>query len=129
MTEEFVDLQSRIATTRRLEERILKLLEQQKRQHRGNDPRRNASLSRIRGEAERMEGRLRYLTDRTSMATVTISAREEQNYTPPDAPEFADRISEGFSDSIASLARNRSGPGSRPSVTAAPWLLVEPRSS
>jgi hypothetical protein len=117
-----VDLQSRIATQRRLEERILKLLEDRS----GNIEETikvENELSRIRGEAERMEGRLRYLTDRTSLTTVTISVREEQSYTPPEAPEFAQRLSEGFSDSIDSMAdtgQNLAVVGAR----AAPWLVV-----
>jgi hypothetical protein len=122
VTEEFVDLQSRIATTRRLEERILKLLEQQS-ANIEETIRVETELSRIRGEVERMEGRLRYLSDRTAMATVTISAREEQNYTPPDSPQFADRISEGFSDSTASLLETGQDL-TVGIVTAAPWLMV-----
>ena len=122
VTEEYVDLQSRIATQRRLEERILKLLEDRG----GNIEdtiRMENELSRIRGEAERMEGRLRYLTDRTSLTTVTINVREEQSYTPPEAPEFAQRLSEGFSDSIDSMTdtgQNLAVVGAR----AVPWLVV-----
>jgi hypothetical protein len=122
VTEEFVDLQARIATTRKLEERILKLLED----HTGKIEEMlkvESELSRVRGDAERMEGRLRYLTDRTSMTTVTISAREERDYVPPEAPEFADRVSGGFSDSVVSLAET-----SQDLVVglaqAAPWILA-----
>jgi hypothetical protein len=122
VTEEYVDLQSRIATQRKLEERILKLLED-----RSGDIEETIKveneLSRIRGEAERMEGRLRYLTDRTSLTTVTISVREGQTYTPPEAPEFAERMSQGFSESIDSMTdtgQNLAVVGAQ----AAPWLIV-----
>ena len=122
VTEEYVDLQSRIATQRRLEERILKLLEERS----GNIEetiRVENELSRIRGEAERMEGRLRYLADRTSLTTVTISVREERTYTPPEAPEFAQRLGVGFSDSIDSMSET----GQELAVAGAragPWLVV-----
>lgn len=122
VTEEYVDLKARIATTHHLEERILKLLEQ-----------RNGSLeetirlehelARIRGEAERMEGRLRYLADRTALATVTITAREVQDYTPPEAPDFAQRLDDGFSHSMTSMVQTGQDlavGGAR----AAPWFLA-----
>jgi hypothetical protein len=122
VTEEFVDLQARIATTRKLEERILKLLEEQT----GKIEEMlkvESELSRVRGEAERMEGRLRYLTDRTAMTTVTISAREEKDYVPPEAPEFGERITSGFSDSIDSLVQTGQDV-TVGLVQAVPWILV-----
>jgi hypothetical protein len=122
VTEEFVDLQARIATTRKLEERILKLLEEQT----GKIEEMlkvESELSRVRGDAERMEGRLRYLTDRTAMTTVTISAREEKDYVPPEAPEFGERITSGFSDSVDSLVVTGQDL-TVGLVQAIPWILV-----
>ena len=105
VSEEFVDVEARIANQKRLEERILKLLE---------DPEGKLTdviqvereLARVRGEVERMQGRLRYLTNRTEYTTIVVSVREEKDYVPPEAPEpptFVERITGGFSDSLAAL--------------------------
>ena len=122
VTEEYVDLEARIANKKRLEERILDLL--------------NASsgeikdvieveqeLARVRGEIEQMEGRLRYLTNLTDLTTVTITAREERDYVPPQAPTFAGRAQSAWSNSI--LALRDSGANLLVGlIYGAPWLAV-----
>ena len=80
-------------------------------------------LARIREEVERMEGRLRYLKDRTSLATITITCREEKEYTPPEAPTLLSRISLSWFDSLRSL--RRSGENLLIGViAAAPWFVA-----
>lgn len=99
VTAEYVDLEARVANKQRLEERVLKLLEKRegeieeviKVEH---------ELGRVREEIERMEGQLRLLTNRTSLATVTITAREEKDYVPPQAPTFSNRIAESWGGSL-----------------------------
>ncbi|XZE53697.1 DUF4349 domain-containing protein [Planctomycetaceae bacterium SH139] len=68
VTEEYINVESRIANKRKAEQRLLKLLEN-----------RSAKLEdvlvvekeldRIRESIERMEGRLRFLAERTSLST------------------------------------------------------------
>lgn len=99
VTEEFVDLQSRIENKKRLEARIADILE-----------RKNDSLSdiikvehelgRVRESIERMEGRLRFLKDKTAFTTVKISAREREHYEPPAEPTFNDRIATTWAASV-----------------------------
>ena len=60
-------------------------------------------LSRVRGEIERMQGRLRSLANLTSLTTVTINVREIKDYKPPQAPTFVTRIGRTFSDSLDAL--------------------------
>lgn len=62
-------------------------------------------LSRVRGEIERMQGRLRALGNLTTLATVTVSAREIKGYVPPQAPTLSTRIWRTFSDSLGMLQR------------------------
>jgi len=104
VTEEFVDLEARIKNKKRLEERILKLVEERagKIQEVVEVER---ELGRVREEIEWMEGRLRYLRNRTSLTTVTINAREEQDYVPPQAPTFGNRIAEGWGGSLDTMLK------------------------
>ncbi|GEM_PF-896194 len=91
ITDEFVDMQARIVNAKRLEERILKLLE------RSSDRLAEVievenELSRVREIIERLEGRLRYLSDATDLTTITISADQEKDYLPATAATFSQRI-------------------------------------
>jgi hypothetical protein len=122
VTEEFVDLEAQIANKKKLEERILGLLEKSTGkiadviavEH---------ELGRIRNEIERMEGRLKFLSNRTDMTTVSISFREEQEYVPEQAPTLSSRIGEAWDTSLTSLGEF----GERfllATVAAFPWIAV-----
>jgi hypothetical protein len=73
--EEFVDVQARMANARRLEDRLLQLLaartgkldEVLQVEH---------ELARVREEIERYEGRLRYLSSRAAVSTLTVTLHE-----------------------------------------------------
>lgn len=99
VTEEFVDIGARIENKKKLEARILELLDRpdDKIQHVIEVER---ELARVREAIERMEGRLRYLTDATSLTTVDINIREERDYIPPQAPTLTSRISNAWSASV-----------------------------
>ena len=99
VTAQYVDLDARIRNKKRLEERILTLLD------------RSAGkinelievereLGRVRGEIEQMQSMFRSLQSRIKMTTVTINAREERGYEPPQAPSFGSRIGKAWSNSI-----------------------------
>jgi hypothetical protein len=120
VTEEFVDLEARIANKQRLEERIVKLLDE--RSGRISDVIEvERELGRVREEIERMQGRLRYLANRTALTTVTIQAREQRDYVPPQAPTFAGRVSDVWQRSLAALRTFGESVGLA-GVAAAPWL-------
>ena len=73
--EEFVDVQARVANARRLEGRLLQLLEQRTGkldEVLGVE----RELARVREDIERYEGRLRYLGSRTAMSTLTVQLHE-----------------------------------------------------
>jgi hypothetical protein len=104
VTEEFVDLEARIANKRQLEKRILQLLEESE----GKVEEIlevERELARVRSEVEQMDGRLRYLTNRTDLTTITIRAVELKDYVPPKAPTFTSRIVRAWSGSIEALAQ------------------------
>ena len=104
VTEEFVDLEARLKNQRVLEERIIKLLDD-----RTGDIKDiiavEEQLARVRGEIERMEGRLRYLKDRTSLTTVTIDVREDKTYVPPAPPTLASRVASSWTGSLGGLQK------------------------
>jgi len=122
VTEEYVDIEARIKNKKQLEVRVLEMLDQRK------GPLKDVleierELARIRGDVERMEGRLRFLKDRTSLATVTITCREEKEYQPATAPTLASRISNAWINSMASLQRG--GENVLVGVVAAiPWIVL-----
>ena len=102
VSEEFVDLNARIANSRRLETRIVQLLDDKSGKIK-DVIEVERELARVRGQVEQMEGRLRFLTDRTALSTVTITVREEHDYVPPEAPTFVSRITTALDDSWQGL--------------------------
>jgi hypothetical protein len=73
--EEFVDVTARVTNSRRLEERLLSLLAN--RTGKLDEVLRvERELARVREEIERYEGRLRYLSTRVALSTLTITVHE-----------------------------------------------------
>ncbi len=102
VTEEYLDLDARIRNKREEEKRLLK--------HLADSTGKlddilavERELSRVRGEAEQMEGRLRFLADRAELSTVTIEANEWKDYKPPVAASFGTQISRTFFLSVERL--------------------------
>ena len=122
VTEEFVDIEAQIANKKKLEERIVALLKDTTGKI-TDVIEVERELARVRGELEQMEGRLRYLTNRTDLTTVSITAREDENYVPPAAPTFVDRIVQAWNTSLLELREfgERSVVGL---VYVAPWIAV-----
>ncbi len=122
VSDEFYDVDARIRNKTKEEERLLKLLED--RPGKLEDVISiERELSRVRDEVERMQGRLRVLTDLSSLTTVDISIREIQDYQPPQSPTFATRIGRAFSGSTTML--NSAFEGTVITVVAlAPWIAV-----
>lgn len=105
VTAEFVDIEARIASKQKLEERVLQLLDRpdDKIQHVIEVEK---ELARIREEIERMQGRLRLLSDQTSLSTVTIKIREERNYVAPEKTlTVGTRINTAWNNSLAEARR------------------------
>ncbi|HEY8852209.1 MAG TPA: DUF4349 domain-containing protein, partial [Gemmatimonadaceae bacterium] len=73
--EEFVDVTARVTNSRRLEERLINLLAN--RTGKLDEVLRvERELARVREEIERYEGRLRYLSARVALSTLTITVHE-----------------------------------------------------
>jgi len=99
VTKEYVDLEARLKNKQQLESRLLALV------------------------AKRMQGRLRYLTDRGALSTIEFSAYERRDDEPQMAPTFAARFHQMFADSTG-LMRHLGEPWVLAVVRLAPWLLL-----
>ena len=102
VTEEYCDLAARIHNKKQEEARILELLskaagrldEVLTLEH---------ELSRVRGEAEQMEGRLRVVGDLSAMSSVNIDIREIKSFVPEPLATFAARVRLAWEDSTTAL--------------------------
>jgi hypothetical protein len=121
VTEEFVDLGSRLKNKQTLENRLLELMSK-----RGDEITDvlalENELSRVREEIEKLQGRLNYLSDRVALTTIEIQAYERLDYQPPEAT-FGQRIASTFSVSLDRL--RQFGEAVVLMATAlAPWLVA-----
>jgi len=122
VTEEYVDLGARIENKKKLEARIRELLE--KREGKIDEVIKvESKLAEVRGEIERMQGRLNYLASRSSLSTITINAREEDRYAPPQEPAFGKQIAGTWGGSLDAMARAGKGLVLL-AVGGAPWLAL-----
>ena len=102
VTEQFVDLEARIRNKREEEKRLLK--------HLADSTGKledilavEREITRVRGEAEQMEGKLRFLADRSELSTITIEANEWKDYKPPVAATFQTQMGRTFMRSVEAL--------------------------
>lgn len=122
VTEEFYDLQARISNKQVEEKRLVEHLKKSTGKL-SEILQVEKELSRVRGEIEQMQGRLRLLANLTSLTTVTVSIREVKDYVPPKPATFGTQIARTFQESLGQLGNF--GQGIVLLIVAlAPWLLV-----
>ena len=122
VSEEFVDLTARLKNKQVLIKRLWKIIENKT--GRTEDLLKvERELARVQGEAERIEGRLRYLSQKAEMTTISLSAREEKDYVPPQTPDYATTVSSTWSGSIDNLT-DFAKSCFLLIVSATPWLIV-----
>jgi hypothetical protein len=124
VTDQYFDLEGRIKNKKTEQEAIRRYLEDKKITAKLEEiVAVERELSRISGELEQLEGTMRRLQDRTSLATIDVTFREIRDYVPPQTPTFSNRISRAFGNSLADL--KVAGENVAVGVAAAaPWLLV-----
>ncbi len=102
VTEEFFDLEARIRNKQEEEKRLLKHLADSTGKLE-DILKVESELTRVRGEVEQMQGRLRFLANRADLSTVTITATELKDYTPPQPVTLAAQIHTTFFGSLNAL--------------------------
>jgi hypothetical protein len=122
VTEEFYDVEARLRNKKLEETRLLKLLD-------------NATgkleevlavereISRVRGEIEQLEGRMRVLDNLTTLATVELRIDEIKNYLPEEGATYATRVRRALRGSTAALATTAEQL-SIAAVAISPWAGV-----
>ena len=120
VTAEFYDVEARIRNKQREEERLVTLLTEAtgKLEEVLTVER---ELSRVRGEIERAQGRLRMLKDVTELTTVTVSVSEVKDYVPEQSPSYATRVRRAFASSTAAAIATAQAL-SLVVVALVPWL-------
>lgn len=99
VTEEFTDLQTRIASKRKIEQRYLEILKTAKTVE--DILKVEAQAGNIRVEIERMEGRLKYLSHQTSLSTLNIHCYQLLESPIVDENTFITRLQAGFSSGVS----------------------------
>ncbi|MEI8375818.1 MAG: DUF4349 domain-containing protein [Planctomycetota bacterium] len=103
VTEEYYDVEARIRNKKQEETRLLELLSKAT----GKLEEVLAverEIARVRGEVEQMEGRLRVLSNLTTMSTVNLEVREIKGYVPEEAVTYVTRVRRAWEGSTVALA-------------------------
>ncbi len=122
VSEEYYDVEARIRNKQKTEARIVGLLEEAT----GNLEQVlvvEQKLDQVREEIERMQGRLRVLTDQSSLATVTVSVEQIRGYQPMEEPAYGTRVERAFHGSLEALIV-KIADFSIVVVALSPWLAV-----
>jgi len=104
VTEQYYDIEARIKNKRVEEQTLNKIL--QERSGKLEDVLKiEIELSRVRGEIEQLEGKIRVLENLSSLATLTLNVREREKYAPapPVAADFPTQISRTWNASLLAL--------------------------
>jgi hypothetical protein len=124
VTEQFYDTEARLRNKKVEESTLLEILEE--RGGKLEDVLKvEVELSRVRGEIEQLEGRLRVLESLSSLATITLVVTEREDFEPPApvAPSFGTKIARQWASSIDAM-RAMGESLVLFSVGLAPWLPI-----
>jgi len=102
VTAEYYDVEARIKNKQVQEKTLQKILEERSGQLE-EVLKVEVELSRVRGEIEQMQGRLRVLQNLTSLATLSLTIRERDRFEPaaPVVASFPTRVARAWNDSVA----------------------------
>lgn len=118
VTEEYTDLETRLSNSKRMEKRLLELLEKKTKNVKDLlDV--EKELGRVRGDIERMEGRRRFLDDRLTLSTIVVSLYEPYTYTS----SVFDPIKKAFNSAGKLLMKSLGGLITFLAVIL-PWVII-----
>ncbi len=96
VTEEFIDVQTRLKTKKELEKRYLELLKQAKKVDEILNIERE--LGTLRSDIESIEGRLKYLTDKVSFSTLTVTYYQKTTASFGFGSKFSQALRNGWTN-------------------------------
>src|SRR4029077_1186371 len=104
VTEQYYDTEARIKN-KKLEEQTLNKILQERSGKLEDVLKIEIELSRVRGEIEQLEGKIRVLENLSSLATLTLNVREREKYAPPPpvVADFPTQIARAWDASMLSL--------------------------
>ena len=98
VTEEFIDLEARIKTQKALELQFMQIMRQAGKVEDALEVQRQ--LADVRTEIEKLEGRKRFLENRSGLATITVNIQAPKPAIATTTTGFRRNLSEAVSDSI-----------------------------
>ncbi len=104
VTEQFYDTEARVKNKKVEEKSLTKILEE--RTGKLEDILKiETELSRVRGEIEQLEGRLRLLDNLSSLATLAVNIREREKFEPPPpaVADFPTQVARTWENSVRGL--------------------------
>lgn len=101
VTEQYVDLQAQLKNKQAEEQSFMKILEQA--QKIDDILAVTQQLSRVRGNIEQLQGRIKYIESQTDMSTISVNLSEDENITVVDSWRPLQVAKESFSALIKSL--------------------------
>ncbi|GEM_PF-7017021 len=104
VTAEWVDVQARIDNGKRAETRLQELLATNTGEL-ADVLAVERELTRIRGQIESAEGRMRVLSDQVGLSTLHVQISVRTPYTAAVAPSFLDQVGDTFAGSVQGVAR------------------------
>ena len=123
VTEQYYDLEARIKNKKVEEQTLNKIL--QERSGKLEDVLKiEIELSRVRGEIEQLEGKIRVIENLSSLATLTLNVREREKYAPPPpvVADFPTQIARTWDGSILNLVNH----GKSVVLWAVSWVIWIP---
>lgn len=102
VTEEFIDAEARLKNLKVEEEALNKLMKEAVGKVEDILKVRE-QLRQVRGDIERLEARLKTLSQLSALSTIHVSVKEVKDYVPPSAPMFGDRVGGTFERSLDGL--------------------------
>jgi hypothetical protein len=98
VTEEFIDLEARIKTQKALELQFIEIMKQAKKVEDALEV--QSQLADVRTEIEKLEGRKRFLENRSSLATITVNIQAPKPVIATTPTGFRHNLSEATADGI-----------------------------
>jgi hypothetical protein len=104
ITEQYYDIEARIKN-KKLEEQTLNKILQERSGKLEDVLKIEIELSRVRGEIEQLEGKIRLFENLSSLASVTLNAREREKYAPPPpvVADFPTQIARAWDSSLLGM--------------------------